>query len=159
MKDDPAAWPKHVDVQLVVFLFGQHTLEGLTAKAWSDREASLQTIRTKLMQDYDRTAEDYVHLWKATTGILQKTIRDKVAPVYFTSLEVLRAAVSTCTKEIAQNNVHDFLDNIVPALIHRSGNLNPRISQASISVSLNHQLHTHATPASSPPTLLSSLAQ
>jgi len=77
-------------------------------------------------------APNYQELWQATINILQTTVRDKVAPVYFTSLEVLRVAVSTCAAHLAPSCTQNGLDLIVPALLHRSCNLNPRISQGSV---------------------------
>mmetsp|Transcript_8005 Transcript_8005/g.9285 ORF Transcript_8005/g.9285 Transcript_8005/m.9285 type:complete len:542 (+) Transcript_8005:119-1744(+) len=126
--------PEGFPVAECAALFGEANVNSLFARAWSDREQGLKAVRTTLMADFDRKEEDYKTIWKYSTAILHRTIRDKVAPVYFASLEVLRTLVSICTKAMNQEVIHDGLDDLVPALIHRSGNLNPRISQASMSL-------------------------
>ncbi|KAK3283653.1 hypothetical protein CYMTET_8662 [Cymbomonas tetramitiformis] len=130
----PDEYPEGVTQEQCCHLYGDNIAGGIVSKGWSDREHSLKSLRTRLMTDFDRETEEYVSLWKVTTIVLNKTIRDKVAPVYFASLEVLRTLIGTCCKHVPQSSIHDGLDEILPALIHRSGNINPRIAQASVSL-------------------------
>lgn len=54
-------------------------------------------------------APNYQELWQATINILQTTVRDKVAPVYFTSLEV-------CPKWVADHNTRVLGCCLLPCL-------------------------------------------
>ena len=54
-------------------------------------------------------------------------IRDKVVPVYFSSLETLKTLFSALLPDIGNDVAYEAVNRLVPVLMHRVGNLNARI--------------------------------
>lgn len=128
--------PEGAPVTLWNNLFKEHNVKMLFSKVWGERERGLKNIHSLIVSESitKSGAADHTTLWRTVCGILQTLIKDKVAPVYFSSLEVLKVLVNSVAPRVPLEEVHDRLDEIMPALMHRTGNLNVRISQASMEV-------------------------
>lgn len=126
--------PEGAPVTLWNNLFKEHNINMIFSKVWGERERGLKNIHSLIVSEsITRSgAADHTTLWRTVCGILQTLIKDKVAPVYFSSLEVLKVLVHSVCPRVPLEEVHDRLDEIMPALMHRTGNLNVRISQASM---------------------------
>jgi len=113
-------------------IFGEENVVMVQSSTWSERERGLKNLHSLLLADtWDN--QEASKVWKACCGLLQKCVRDKVAPVYFSSLEVLKILVrNAACSGVSKEAVRDQMNDIAPALVHRAGNLNSRISQASI---------------------------
>ena len=64
------------------------------------------------------------------------TSRDKVAPLYHASLELLHEVLGTFSSLLPKETLESGIDMLMPQLVHRCGNLNSRIHEASLQVSL-----------------------
>eukprot|EP00854_Cymbomonas_tetramitiformis_P006756 gene6756-8080_t len=117
--------------------FGEITLRNLNSAVWGERELALQTIKAKWLQTSYSAQFDCTSLWDTTCQVLSNALRDKVAPVYFTSLSVMRDLVASCGRSVAPNVIKENFDGLIPMLVHRSGNLNARISQGSTQLFLH----------------------
>jgi hypothetical protein len=73
-----------------------------------------------------------VAAWRCICDVLHTMAKDKVAPVYFAALEALSAAAAALARKAGAVSVHDGLDEVIPTLVSRAGNLNGRISASSI---------------------------
>eukprot|EP00798_Chlamydomonas_sp_ICE-L_P004083 gene4083-14183_t len=63
----------------------------------------------------------------AAAQIAERFVKDKVAPLYHASLELLRAMLATFCKKVPQEKLHAGMEPIMPMLLNRCGNLNTRM--------------------------------
>ena len=139
--------PKHAPVGEWSRVFGADNVDLIYSSVWAERERGLRNVHSLLVagsvggSDDDhadvtvrrgRKSRCAAESWRHVCDVLQTLARDKVAPVFFTALEVLDAAATSLARCAGAEAVHDGLDKVLPTLVSRAGNRNGRISAASI---------------------------
>jgi len=113
-----------------IAFFGAPAMTGLKSKVWADREHGMKTIQRLLAEKAEQV--DSIRIWNCTIKIVAVMLKDKIAPVYFASVDVLKALVYHHVAQVPAPLLKDGLTPLLPTLLHRTGNLNVRIHEASI---------------------------
>ena len=64
-----------------------------------------------------------------------------MAPLYHASLSLLREMLGTFCPQLPKESLRAGMDLVMPMLIHRCGNLNTRIHEASLEVGDGRRSH------------------
>ncbi|KXZ47576.1 hypothetical protein GPECTOR_34g735 [Gonium pectorale] len=121
--DDAVAWTA---------VLGESTVRNLHSPDWKTREHALQAVMRSLGNarwNAERSPED---VWNTVTQLLDKALKDKVAPLYYASLELLSTLVATYSPNLPYGVLTQGLEPLMPTLLHRVGNNNARIQETSI---------------------------
>lgn len=100
----------------------------LFSKAWADRESALKEIQQQLPQ----FEEDPVSVFKTCCKVIEVAFSDKITHVYYAGLSLLQTAVSTF-EEIKKATSHPALAVLLPILIEKTGDSNPKTREHSMS--------------------------
>mmetsp|Transcript_7204 Transcript_7204/g.15720 ORF Transcript_7204/g.15720 Transcript_7204/m.15720 type:complete len:559 (-) Transcript_7204:921-2597(-) len=130
--DLPAATAIPQDTQHWVQVFGEHIVRNFHSNDWKDREQSLTSIQRSLSSSKFLAGKDPSLVYKTTAEMLAKSLRDKVAPLYHASLELVNDLLQSYCTMLPQPTLHSSMDALMPIIIHRCGNLNTRIHESSL---------------------------
>ena len=113
-------------------VFGDSIVKNFVSSDWKEREQSLNSIgrsvgNAKWMQGKDSSA-----VFSTAAEMLSKTLKDKVAPIFHASLELVSALLTAMSPLLSQQALRSGMDTLMPTLVHRCGNLNSRIHEASL---------------------------
>lgn len=97
---------------------------------WTQREAALKRLAEECRTT---TSGNESALWSKTVGAVARLVRDKVTPVFLASSAALQAAALRCGSSIARDDLLDGLRKVLPALLHRTGNVHSRIRAECVS--------------------------
>ena len=117
--------PEHA--QHYLQFLNEPVVRGLFALMWGDRDESLKAIRGNLENPSFLAKHDNILVWNTTVEILCSSLKDKVVPVYFSSLETLKTLFTALGPDIGNDVLYEAVSRLVPVLMHRVGNLNARI--------------------------------
>ena len=112
-------------------MFGEPCIRNYHSPDWKDREQSLVSLGRSLSNVKFLTGVDPIQAYKATCEMLAKTLKDKVAPIFHASLELISQLLTAVGSVLNEKVLRDAL---MPILVHRCGNLNSRIHEASLQV-------------------------
>ncbi|EFJ46205.1 hypothetical protein VOLCADRAFT_105644 [Volvox carteri f. nagariensis] len=108
-------------------VLGESTVRSLHSPDWKTREQALQAVMRNLGNarfNAEHGAED---IWITVTQLLDKALKDKVAPLYYSALELLSTLVSSYSTQLPFSVLSQGLEPLMPTLLHRVGNNNARI--------------------------------
>ena len=113
-------------------VFGDSIVKNFLSSDWKDREQSLTSIgrsvgNAKWMQGKEPSA-----VFATATEMLSKTLKDKVAPIFHASLDLVSTLLAAMSPLLSQSVLRSGMDPLMPTLVHRCGNLNSRIHEASL---------------------------
>jgi len=125
----------------------EHVVRSLHSADWKDREQGVNGC-SKMLKVAAQSPVEAEPAFNVGCEVLKHTLKDKVVPMYFVSLEllstVLQAFVGTgpsaAAKPVAAvpiDSLKKGMTSIVPILVHRYSNLNPRIQDTSLQALLN----------------------
>lgn len=111
-------------------LFGEYIVRCLYSKTWSLREAALMKLDLDL--NAHKWEEDNPReLLNAFTGILKRTVPDKITQVFLTSQQLLLSLCQILFQpHLKKADVQQALDPLLPLLVERLGDVNARCSSA-----------------------------
>ncbi|KAG2485535.1 hypothetical protein HYH03_015705 [Edaphochlamys debaryana] len=132
-------------------VLGDNNVRGMFASDWKTREHALQAVTRSLGNARFNAEHAPEDIWKTTCLLLDRALKDKVAPLYHAALELLAMLVSTYAGQLKKEVLTSCLEPLMHTLLHRVGNNNSRIQEASIQALL--------TLANQPPLGLGFLAQ
>lgn len=130
--DLPAAIAIPDDAQQWTKIYGESLVRGFHSTDWKDREQSLSAIQRSLTSSKFLAGKDPKAVYAATAEMLAKTLKDKVAPIFHTSLELVSLLLSSFSSQLPQAVLHASMDPLMPIIVHRCGNLNTRIHESSL---------------------------
>ena len=79
---------------------------------------------------------DPLEVYKATCEMLARTLKDKVAPIFHASLALSSQLLSSVESMLSVEVLRDGFSPLMSILVHRCGNLNSRIHEASLQVKM-----------------------
>lgn len=120
-------------------IFGEATIRSFLSSDWKDREQSLIAIGLSLRSPEPVSAKktDVGPMYAAACEMLARTLLDKVAPIFHASLELVSQLLSACSQALPQHALRTGMQPLMPILVHRCGNLNSRIHEASLQTLLS----------------------
>eukprot|EP00873_Tetraselmis_striata_P015725 jgi/Tetstr1/435989/TSEL_024870.t1 len=113
-------------------VYNESLVRGLFALMWGDREDSLKAVLRQLDDSPFLSSTNSQMIWNVTIEILARALKDKVVPVYFSALEVLKALMANLGPSVSKQALHEGLAKLLPTILQRVGNLNARIHSASL---------------------------
>ncbi|XP_076320514.1 centrosomal protein of 104 kDa-like isoform X2 [Tachypleus tridentatus] len=118
------------DAALSIEIFGLPVVERAYSKVFSNREMALKEIQ-KFHQKYKpkgkfQTSTDVL---KATTYILERTLKDKVLSVFILALELMKIIFTQFlpSNRVPKNEISVAINRTLPLVIMRTGDTAPRI--------------------------------
>ena len=117
-------------------IFGEATIRSFLSSDWKDREQSLIAIGLSLRSSEPVSGRkpDVGPMYAAACEMLARTLLDKVAPIFHASLELVSQLLSAFSHVLPQQVLRAGMQTLMPILVHRCGNLNSRIHEASLQV-------------------------
>eukprot|EP00798_Chlamydomonas_sp_ICE-L_P014675 gene14675-20710_t len=112
-------------------VFGDRAVRGLFSSDWKEREQALSGI-TRFLSVPEVCKHDPTAAFLATTQVLERFVKEKVAPLFHASLDVLREMLNAFCSQLPLATMKQGLDPLMPPLLNRCGNLNTRIHEASL---------------------------
>ncbi|KAK9803394.1 hypothetical protein WJX72_004936 [[Myrmecia] bisecta] len=126
---EPLASADEKDAEPLLEVLGDYTVRCLFSKTWQLRDAALQRVDRVLAQR--GVSDDQLRdLFKALDRVLLRTIKDRVANVFQSSLAVAKVLLTTGSAAAGQREVAFFISELVPILIDKTGETNTRIQAA-----------------------------
>eukprot|EP00735_Rhodelphis_limneticus_P003823 TRINITY_DN15349_c0_g1::TRINITY_DN15349_c0_g1_i1::g.22781::m.22781 TRINITY_DN15349_c0_g1::TRINITY_DN15349_c0_g1_i1::g.22781 ORF type:complete len:560 (-),score=136.10,sp/O60308/CE104_HUMAN/23.40/8e-12,HEAT/PF02985.17/2e+02,HEAT/PF02985.17/94,HEAT/PF02985.17/0.42,HEAT/PF02985.17/1.3e+03,CLASP_N/PF12348.3/0.0011,HEAT_2/PF13646.1/1.6,HEAT_2/PF13646.1/1.2e+03 TRINITY_DN15349_c0_g1_i1:171-1850(-) len=127
---EPAAEVDEALTNALVEIFGGQDVSRLFSETWDVRDEAMKVIRDQLTEERIR-CNDEEKVFQVTSMLLQRMLADRVAPVYFTSLDALKALMKNYTAEVQKCHLIDSCSNLIPILVSRIGDSNARVHEAS----------------------------
>eukprot|EP00198_Chlamydomonas_reinhardtii_P000992 XP_001690327.1 predicted protein [Chlamydomonas reinhardtii] len=130
--DLPAAVTVPDDASSWIPCLGESLVRNLHSPDWKTREHALQAVTRNLGNarwNAERAPED---IWNTVSSLLDKALKDKVAPLFYSALELLSTLVASYAPQLPYSVLTQGLEPIMPTLLHRVGNNNSRIQETSI---------------------------
>ena len=115
-------------------MFGESIVRNYHSSDWKDRLQSLVDVGRSLSTPKFMAGKDPVVAFTATSEMLAKTLKDKVAPIFHASLDLVAQLLTSLGSALSQKALRDGMEPLMPILVHRCGNLNSRIHEASLQV-------------------------
>ncbi|GIL78316.1 hypothetical protein Vretifemale_7762 [Volvox reticuliferus] len=113
-------------------VLGESTVRSLYSPDWKTREQALQAVMRNLTNARFNAQHAPEDIWVTVTQLLDKALKDKVAPLYYSALELLSTLVSSYSSMLPYSVLTQGLEPLMPTLLHRVGNNNARIQETSI---------------------------
>eukprot|EP00736_Rhodelphis_marinus_P007447 Rmarinus@m.27652 len=111
-------------------VYSSKDVERLFSSKWDVRCEAAKTV-AETLSDEKVSCGDEEQVFRLTCQFLQHFLHDRVAPVYFSGLDVLRALMEHYTAEVQRIDMLDECAVIVPLLVSRIGDSNSRVHEAS----------------------------
>mmetsp|Transcript_6115 Transcript_6115/g.8292 ORF Transcript_6115/g.8292 Transcript_6115/m.8292 type:complete len:414 (+) Transcript_6115:370-1611(+) len=100
----------------------------LFSKNWVLRDAALQKIENQMGNDEFRNNPREV--FRAICKIVSKFLKDKVANVFHSCLQLLKSSVTKYSAELSHKDILATLSELIPVLVEKSGESNMRMAAA-----------------------------
>ncbi len=113
-------------------VFGDSVVRYYHSGDWKEREQSLSSIQRSLTSPKFLSGKDSKAVFSAASEMVAKTLKDKVAPIFHASLELVSTMLTAFSPLLDQPSLRQGVDPLMPILVHRCGNLNSRIHEASL---------------------------
>ncbi|KAG2432807.1 hypothetical protein HXX76_008541 [Chlamydomonas incerta] len=130
--DLPAAVSVPDDASGWIACLGESLVRNLHSPDWKTREHALHAVSRNMGNarwNAERSPED---IWNTVSSLLDKALKDKVAPLFYAALELLSTMVASYAPQLPYSVLTQGLEPIMPTLLHRVGNNNSRIQETSI---------------------------
>ncbi|KAG2448917.1 hypothetical protein HYH02_006265 [Chlamydomonas schloesseri] len=130
--DLPAAVHVPDDASSWIACLGESLVRNLHSPDWKTREHALHAVTRNLGNarwNAERAPED---IWNTVSSLLDKALKDKVAPLFHAALELLSTLVASYAPQLKYSVLTQGLEPLMPTLLHRVGNNNSRIQETSI---------------------------
>ncbi|KAK9826624.1 hypothetical protein WJX74_006438 [Apatococcus lobatus] len=116
------------DADDLVELLGDYTARSFYSKVWQLREAAL--LHMQHLVQVGIPAERSREAFRTLAQALLRSVRDKVANVFHTTLEVVQSLLEGMAGSVGQREVATLTAELVPVLIETTGSTNARMAAA-----------------------------
>ena len=113
-------------------MFGDSVIKNFLSSDWKDRELSLSSVGRSIGNAKWMQGKEAPAVFTTVTEMLARTLKDKVAPIFHASLELVSTLLTAMSPLLSQAVLRTGMDSLMPTLVHRCGNLNSRIHEASL---------------------------
>ncbi|GAX84082.1 hypothetical protein CEUSTIGMA_g11506.t1 [Chlamydomonas eustigma] len=118
-------------------VYGDSIIRYFHSADWKERENSLLSIKRSLGSSKFMSGKHPESVYASTCEMLAKTLKDKVAPIFHASLELVSTLLSSFSTQLSQHILQEGMNTLMPIMVHRCGNLNTRIHEAALQALLS----------------------
>ncbi|KAG0602198.1 hypothetical protein M758_11G166900 [Ceratodon purpureus] len=126
---EPLADSVKMEAGPLLSIIDVHQVECLYSKHWQLREKALQFLIDKL--NTNKLVEEPVPYFRMMNKVLLRTLNDRVANVFNTSLQLLRTVVTTYASTVPHRDLHISSSGFTAILLEKLGDLNARTKEGS----------------------------
>ncbi|KAK9862466.1 hypothetical protein WJX84_003280 [Apatococcus fuscideae] len=118
------------DADDLVELVGEYTARSFYSRIWQLREAALLRMQRLLEEPDSIPADRKKEAFRTLAQALLRSVRDKVANVFHTTLEVVQSLLEGLAGSVGQREVATLTAELIPILIDTTGSTNARMAAA-----------------------------